>query len=175
MACLLGHKWDGCICTKCGKKRDEQHNWNGCMCSKCGSKRNEGHNYVNYPEKCEDICSVCNEVRASHDFSGSTCKACGKTVLLTDEERKMVGPLEALIFLRGKIDTGIGNASLIDTLIKFDNNSATVDDIKIVVNTVYIFRDTICNDDPQSSAMFGDNRKQICNGLLERYKDFIVE
>lgn len=127
------------------------------------------------PEKCEEICSICNEARASHDFDGNICKKCGKTIWFTDEERKMIGPLEALIFLRGKMDTDIGNASFIDTLIKFDNNSATVEDLKIVINTVNIFKDTICNDNPQSAMMFGNNRKQICNDLLEKYKEFIIE
>lgn len=26
MACLLGHKWHGCICVRCGKAQDEQRN-----------------------------------------------------------------------------------------------------------------------------------------------------
>ena len=37
------HKWDGCVCSRCGKKRNEhheQHDWNGCVCSRCGNKRN---------------------------------------------------------------------------------------------------------------------------------------
>lgn len=25
MACLFGHKWNGCKCTKCGKVRNEGH------------------------------------------------------------------------------------------------------------------------------------------------------
>ena len=73
------------------------------------------------------------------------------------------------------METGIGNASFIDTLIKFDNNSATVEDLRVVVNTVYIFKETICKDDPQSAMLFGDSRKQICSSFLERYKDFIIE
>jgi len=36
MACLFGHKWDGCKCTKCGKTRDEEHNWKDRSCTVCG-------------------------------------------------------------------------------------------------------------------------------------------
>jgi len=36
MACIFGHKWDGCKCTKCGKIRDEGHIWNDRICTVCG-------------------------------------------------------------------------------------------------------------------------------------------
>ena len=39
MACLFGHKWDGCKCTKCGKTRDEQHDWENGRCNICGVKQ----------------------------------------------------------------------------------------------------------------------------------------
>ena len=38
MACLFGHKWDGCKCEKCGKVRDVGHSWNGCVCEACGKQ-----------------------------------------------------------------------------------------------------------------------------------------
>ena len=38
MACLFGHKWDGCKCSKCGKTRNEGHVWNDCICKKCGKQ-----------------------------------------------------------------------------------------------------------------------------------------
>ena len=38
MACLFGHKWDGCKCTRCGKLRNEQHNWKTCKCYRCGKE-----------------------------------------------------------------------------------------------------------------------------------------
>ena len=53
MACLLGCKWNGCKCIRCGKIRSEQHDWNGCICSICGK---EEHNYSNYK------CSKCGKV-----------------------------------------------------------------------------------------------------------------
>jgi len=175
MACLLGHKWNGCKCEKCGKERDTQHDWNGCKCKLCGKKKDEGHNYVSNSDKCEKVCSACGDIRISHDLDGNTCKKCGKTIWFTDEERKMIGPIEGLIFLKGKIDTGLGNASFIETLSKFDADMATVEDARIVINTVNIFKETICKDDPQSAFLFGNNRKQICNNLLEKYKEFIIE
>ena len=39
MACLFGHKWNGCKCDKCGKTRDEQHDWKKDTCKKCEKKR----------------------------------------------------------------------------------------------------------------------------------------
>ena len=39
------HEWDGCICARCGKTRNEGHEWNGCTCVRCGAWRNEEHAY----------------------------------------------------------------------------------------------------------------------------------
>ena len=41
MACIFGHKWDGCKCTKCGETRNEEHNWEGAKCKRCGDMRCE--------------------------------------------------------------------------------------------------------------------------------------
>ena len=35
MACIFGHKWDGCKCTKCGQTRDESHNVKNGTCVIC--------------------------------------------------------------------------------------------------------------------------------------------
>ncbi len=43
LRCLLGHIWDGCTCSICGKVRDVDHHWDGCKCSKCGKIRNTEH------------------------------------------------------------------------------------------------------------------------------------
>ena len=53
MACLFGHKWNGCKCRKCGNTRDEGHVWNGCICSICGK---EVHIYSKYK------CSKCGKI-----------------------------------------------------------------------------------------------------------------
>jgi len=37
MACLLGHKWNGCKCEKCGKVRNERHHWENGKCTVCGA------------------------------------------------------------------------------------------------------------------------------------------
>lgn len=36
MACLLGHRWNGCKCEKCGKTRDDNHVWQNGRCKQCG-------------------------------------------------------------------------------------------------------------------------------------------
>lgn len=68
LACLFGHKWNGCKCTRCGATRDEGHDWKGCKCKICGATRDEGHDY-----------------RMLSSFSGhfKKCRICDK---LTDEE-----------------------------------------------------------------------------------------
>ena len=38
MACLFGHKWNGCKCEVCGKVRDAAHSWDGCVCKTCGKQ-----------------------------------------------------------------------------------------------------------------------------------------
>ena len=38
MACVFGHKWNGCKCEKCGKVRDTGHSWDGCVCKTCGKQ-----------------------------------------------------------------------------------------------------------------------------------------
>lgn len=57
MACLFGHKWNGCKCAKCGHTRDEGHDWDLCkgVCRKCGAA---------HP--------------VQHDWDGSKCRRCGK-------------------------------------------------------------------------------------------------
>lgn len=76
LACkVTGHKWNGCVCARCGERRDEGHSyqldaklsassgqcvivcsicgtskshpheWNGCTCLRCGAKRDEGHEW----------------------------------------------------------------------------------------------------------------------------------
>jgi len=39
--CLFGHKWHGCICSKCKATRDLDHDWNSdfARCTRCGSSR----------------------------------------------------------------------------------------------------------------------------------------
>lgn len=75
MACLFGHKWDGCKCTKCGKVRDNQHDWDGCVCKRCGAKRDEQHD----SDLCIGICKKCGAKQPEmHEWNGCVCKRCGK-------------------------------------------------------------------------------------------------
>lgn len=93
MACLLGHKWNGCICSRCGVARDEGHHWvsdkkckehcsvcgqvkeqhsfNGCRCMRCGAIRGERHNW----ENC--VCKRCGSIRdEQHIWDGCVCSKC---------------------------------------------------------------------------------------------------
>jgi len=95
--CSIGlHTWDHCVCTKCGKKRNEQHalnedcekcsicgatfenqhNWSrDCQqCSKCGKKRDVEHLWKNNCEKC----SKCSVTRSNmHQMVNGICQVCG--------------------------------------------------------------------------------------------------
>lgn len=80
LACtVIGHKWDGCTCRRCGAVRDEAHDWNSCTCRKCGKVR-DAEQYHSYwikkevrgaPEHYRIIgqsctCSVCHKIRDTH-------------------------------------------------------------------------------------------------------------
>ncbi len=56
IACLFGHKWDGCRCARCGLQRNEGHDWDLCkgVCLKCGAKQ-----------------------PPQHDWDGKVCRRCG--------------------------------------------------------------------------------------------------
>jgi len=71
---VFGHKWNGCTCKRCSKRRDEQHDWNGCKCILCGKTRDEQHDWN------ECACTRCGKEKeqAQHDWNGCTCARCGK-------------------------------------------------------------------------------------------------
>ena len=95
--CSIGfHSWDHCVCSKCGKIRDEQHvlsndcekcskcgmvfenhhDWSkDCQqCSKCGKKRIEEHSWARDCEKC----SKCTQTRSNqHQLVNDICQICG--------------------------------------------------------------------------------------------------
>lgn len=76
---LLGHKWNGCKCERCGEIRDEQHDWNGCKCERCGKKRDEGHQWQSVPDNCFERCAVCGKTQTiPHTWGGCICTVCGK-------------------------------------------------------------------------------------------------
>ena len=62
-ACLFGHKWNGCMCEKCGKKRDQHHDWENCKCKRCGQVRDEAHNWQHGV-----YCSICGRVVSASTF-----------------------------------------------------------------------------------------------------------
>mgnify|MGYP001043619964 CR=1 FL=1 len=102
MACIFGHKWDGCKCSRCGKTRDKghdfqlekgkcsercsicgkthvlEHQWNGCKCVRCGTTRDEGHDFQPIEGKCSERCSICGKTHPlEHQWVGCKCVRCG--------------------------------------------------------------------------------------------------
>ena len=97
MACIFGHKWDGCKCSKCGKTRDELHNWQGCKCSRCGKTRNEEHQWQRVSGKCLMRCAICSaEKSMSHEWDGCICKNCGEVKSSTNPRLSSNLPLSSL-------------------------------------------------------------------------------
>ena len=87
--------WNGCICSRCYKKRNEQHDWdlykgkckrcgktqveqhdwNGCGCSRCGKIRDEQHDW----DECKVKCKRCGKAGdEQHNWHGYECARCGK-------------------------------------------------------------------------------------------------
>ena len=54
------------------------HKWNGCTCGRCGEKRDEGHEYVVQPDRCAQVCKICEaSQRIDHDWDSGKCRHCG--------------------------------------------------------------------------------------------------
>ena len=76
LSCLLGHRWNGCTCGRCGKVRDRDHEWNPCsgMCQRCGKRCEVRHEW----DGCR--CVRCGAIRSEgHDWDGCVCRRCGQT------------------------------------------------------------------------------------------------
>jgi hypothetical protein len=58
--CRLFHKWDGCVCSRCGAQRFLGHHWIGCRCARCGTL-------------------AAYNVDLNHDWNGCKCRVCGCT------------------------------------------------------------------------------------------------
>ncbi len=76
LGCLFGHKWDGCICTRCEQVRDEGHNFapvpGECIekCTKCGKEIQKGHTWSRNGRGCK--CVICGASRNTDDLNAHT-------------------------------------------------------------------------------------------------------
>lgn len=111
---LLGHRWEGCTCRRCGAGRDKKHrfepvegqcqrqcalcgkvetlpcDWHHCACKRCGALRDAHHDWM-YTSECEQVCRVCGREREHHrwqpvDRGIDRCRHCGKVHRLTQLE-----------------------------------------------------------------------------------------
>lgn len=92
LICIFGHKWNGCICTRCAEKRDAGHKWNGCICEVCGKKRDKEHRFLNFKAengKCVGQCKCGKTQVLEHNESqtipGKCVKACSRCGLEQSE------------------------------------------------------------------------------------------
>ena len=78
LGCLFGHKWDGCICTRCEQVRDEGHNFapvpGECIekCTKCGKEIQKGHTWSRNGRGCK--CVICGASRNTDDLNADMLK-----------------------------------------------------------------------------------------------------
>ena len=114
MACLFGHKWNGCKCTKCGKMRNENHNWSGCKCTICGKTRDEQHifMYKDWCGKCEGTCTICGkEVMTTHDYKSvpnqcyQVCSRCGEKTRPKHDFKEVPGKCMNVCAVCGAVDS----------------------------------------------------------------------
>jgi len=100
IACVLGHKWNGCTCARCGAVRNAGHSFapvpGSCTmkCARCGAEGPAQHRWSKNGRGCK--CTVCGATRAiddlnAHDFpyvfdpndpggtkvQGCKCQVCG--------------------------------------------------------------------------------------------------
>ena len=76
IACLFGHKWNGCTCARCGRVRNEEHDFKpvegSCKmkCSRCGAEGPGSHKWSHGGSGCK--CVACGETRATRDLNAHT-------------------------------------------------------------------------------------------------------
>ena len=118
LKCLFGHKWNGCKCFRCGKKRDEQHNWNFCKgtCNRCGK--------------------FCYE---QHDWNGYKCSKCGKkkNVDLINDQSLLadIAKNDNDLVLRYKAAAKLADEALKQEIYADINAKTSMKDLKIAFNT----------------------------------------
>lgn len=81
---LLGHKWKGCVCVRCGQSRNKEHIW---QFSAFASSRI-------HPIQCREKCELCGVVRdANHKWDDCVCSGCGRR----RDSNHRLGPVKPLI------------------------------------------------------------------------------
>ena len=111
---LLGHRYEGCHCVRCGALHPQghqwveaegkcehtcarcgltealPHDWFHCRCKRCGEQRNDHHLWLK-KSACEQVCRICGAERETHawrhvDRGLDRCAVCGRTHRLSAEE-----------------------------------------------------------------------------------------
>ena len=76
MKCLFGHKWNGCICERCGAVRDKEHDFKPVpgecaeRCTRCGAEGPVHHKWNKNGLGCK--CTVCGATRQTDDLNAHT-------------------------------------------------------------------------------------------------------
>lgn len=86
---VVGHKWNGCVCARCGERNPDwrvEHEWGApkprnrkvhrITCVRCGDWRERPHGFE-MAEGCTVRCAECGYVLPWHDFADGICVRCG--------------------------------------------------------------------------------------------------
>jgi hypothetical protein len=77
---FLSHKWTGCICSRCGKKRDKEHIVINCVCINCKEKIHQW--------RCISSIGTGGGVYYEEVTSTFKCLVCGQETEDTEERRR---------------------------------------------------------------------------------------
>ena len=87
LACKIsGHKWNGCTCTRCGKRRSGNHIWSAFefvtdrkhkhTCTVCGRSESLLHTFEDHGN-CLRRCTGCGYEETHHSGRDCICPVCG--------------------------------------------------------------------------------------------------
>lgn len=101
---VVGHKWVGCKCTRCGEVRDAEHDFqsvpNKCQekCTVCEKTIDIEHQYKSVENSCLEECIVCGSKRKTeHHWKNDTCEICGAKKSIIEKTWEIIS--EKLPFL----------------------------------------------------------------------------
>ena len=162
MACLFGHKWNGCKCSKCGKTRNELHSWSGCKCKICDEIRDDSHTWINKDNGLAS-CSVCGDTTVHLGF-------------FSEKERQLLSA--AVKAYSEKMVSGmpLGSSPLALTVSAFGENVASkAADVKYISNadfqSVLIAIRSVENQPSLVDVFCEADTKELCSSILSKSQD----
>lgn len=160
---IIGHKWNGCKCSRCGETRDDQHDWDLCkgICKYCNKTQAEQHDW----DLCKGVCRRCGVKQAEqHDWRRGECWRCGK---LTDDQAELAEIVISrrfddmvTVIQKLTIHSELMRAAMNTKILGFPVNEMLIDKIKNQSSLEEIARNACCIGMRQQAT------KRLTNQLL---------